>query len=69
MKDMGYEKVCGTCVHFSTLYPYDRPYCDKKGPVDEMGKCGKYRFDIMKHKPSAPLAANDGWEQLDEVLQ
>lgn len=50
-----YVKACGNCV-YSTYLPHNGDcYCELKGPVSENGKCGKYRFDLLKIKPIAPV--------------
>ena len=50
-----YVKACGNCV-YSTYLPHNGDcYCELKGPVSENGKCGKYRFDLLKIKPAAPV--------------
>ncbi len=50
-----YVKACGTCVHLVYLVHNGECYCEHKGPVSENGKCGKYRFDLLKIRPSAPV--------------
>ena len=53
-KSPDYVKISATCIHSSFLFPDDSCYCELKGPVYELGSCGKYYFDLLKMKPSAP---------------
>lgn len=55
MKKSEINRICATCSHVSFLFPGDRCYCDLKGPVDESGTCRQFTFDVLRHKPSAPV--------------
>lgn len=55
MKKNDYVKACGNCAFSTYLAHNGECYCELKGPVSEDGKCRKYRFDLLKHRPNLPI--------------
>lgn len=50
-----YEKICALCIHSTNIFPSGEFFCDIKGPVSEFGKCSRFYFDALKHKPASAV--------------
>ncbi len=48
-------RFCAFCEHASLLSDENTVLCDKKGVVDAFHRCRKFRYDLLKRKPLAPL--------------
>ncbi|MDD4124672.1 MAG: hypothetical protein PHW77_02925 [Eubacteriales bacterium] len=53
------EELCINCEHSTFIENTEICICKKKGAVKADGSCGKFKADLLKINPAAPLVLDD----------